>query len=569
VVSKQAAAQRIAVIGAGIAGTTAARELVRCGFTNVHLFEATERIGGRFYSRPINKRNLGGTPATYELGAMRISFFPKPGSNNSLTDYYVSLFDIKTQDFPNPGAPGVTTAVYMNDGLGPNPRSLAVNPIIFTNKEGLPHKINDPVLQSVEAKWQDFKRRARSVFRQEYYRQDLVSGPEAERGSPRRLSNWQLFWRKVERKYWRIDFRDLVTMPGTIDPERPWDFGGMGMNRLEADVFATIGAGDGGWGPFYDVSALWVIRTLLFGYADDLQLVIGKTQAGTGPLACRFKVIRRKHEENLPTLRDTRGGTFSHPIFLGIQSLAECMLFDTLGSQCSRTSYFDLACGDTGKRSPCEAGIGLFMSTEITRLERVITEQVEKFRLTFAYDGDATQSYSADYDYVIMTAPAWALQQLVTMDLGPKILPKEITKTLNSSHWIASKKVFFPLQARFWNPARPIPQVWVSDNVLQGVYAYKVRHDSVPEAETDHGAILISYTWEDDALKLLAYRDEELKRKCIEQFDRMLKDFQIGVTARDIIQTTERDGVTDIDYESGFVFEWLQQRAGARSSTGQ
>jgi tryptophan 2-monooxygenase len=71
---------------------------------------------------------------------------------------------------------------------------------------------------------------------------------------------------------------------------------------------------------------------------------------------------------------------------------------------------------------------------------------------------------------------------------------------------------------------------------------------------------LISYTWEDDALKLLPYRDDELKRKCIEQFDKMLKDFQIGVTARDIIQTTEKDGVTDIDYESGFVFEWLQQR---------
>jgi tryptophan 2-monooxygenase len=145
-VSQQGASKRIAVIGAGLAGATAARELVRCGFTNVHLFEATERIGGRLYSRPINEKNLSGTPTTYELGAMRVPFFPSPGSNNSLADYYVSLFDIKMQDFPNPGARGVKTAVYMNDGLGPDPRSRAVNPIIFTNEEGRPDEINDRIL---------------------------------------------------------------------------------------------------------------------------------------------------------------------------------------------------------------------------------------------------------------------------------------------------------------------------------------------------------------------------------------------------------------------------------------
>src|ERR1043165_249532 len=68
-VGEQASEKRIAVIGAGIAGVTAARELVRCGFKNVHVFEATERIGGRLSSQPVDEKRLSGTPTTYELGA--------------------------------------------------------------------------------------------------------------------------------------------------------------------------------------------------------------------------------------------------------------------------------------------------------------------------------------------------------------------------------------------------------------------------------------------------------------------------------------------------------------------
>src|SRR5580704_12014276 len=93
-VHEQATQKKIAIIGGGIAGVTAARELVRCGFKNVHLFEATDRIGGRLYSRPVDEKKLDGTPTTYELGAMRVPFFPEPKSKNSLTDYYVDRFDI-------------------------------------------------------------------------------------------------------------------------------------------------------------------------------------------------------------------------------------------------------------------------------------------------------------------------------------------------------------------------------------------------------------------------------------------------------------------------------------------
>jgi len=41
--------KKIAVIGAGAAGMTAARELYRCGF-DVTIFESSDRIGGRLFT---------------------------------------------------------------------------------------------------------------------------------------------------------------------------------------------------------------------------------------------------------------------------------------------------------------------------------------------------------------------------------------------------------------------------------------------------------------------------------------------------------------------------------------
>ena len=41
---------KICIIGAGITGLTAARELYRCGFNNVTVMEAGDRIAGRHYT---------------------------------------------------------------------------------------------------------------------------------------------------------------------------------------------------------------------------------------------------------------------------------------------------------------------------------------------------------------------------------------------------------------------------------------------------------------------------------------------------------------------------------------
>lgn len=52
------------------------------------------------------------------MGVMRMPFFDKPGSKNSVLDYYRKLFQITTQVFPNLGSKVVDTGIYLNNGYG-------------------------------------------------------------------------------------------------------------------------------------------------------------------------------------------------------------------------------------------------------------------------------------------------------------------------------------------------------------------------------------------------------------------------------------------------------------------
>jgi len=65
---------KICIIGAGITGLTSARELHRCGFTNITLLEKSTRIGGRHFTALGNNNiNTIGRPP-FEMGAMRMPF---------------------------------------------------------------------------------------------------------------------------------------------------------------------------------------------------------------------------------------------------------------------------------------------------------------------------------------------------------------------------------------------------------------------------------------------------------------------------------------------------------------
>lgn len=86
--------KKVAILGAGVAGLSAAFELRKLGF-DITIFEAREkRIGGRIYTYYFDKENYG------ELGAMRI-----PVSHET-TWHYINLFGLNTRPFiqVNPNA---------------------------------------------------------------------------------------------------------------------------------------------------------------------------------------------------------------------------------------------------------------------------------------------------------------------------------------------------------------------------------------------------------------------------------------------------------------------------------
>lgn len=491
---------RIAIVGAGVAGLAAARELFRCGFVNIDIYEASDRIGGRTYSIPAPNNHY----TTFEMGAMRMPFFwPSysnttswgPGSQNCVLDYYCSRFGITTQDFPDPGSPVVaSTGIYMNNGLGPDRHKPFSEPKlqIWDNTSGhTPPPA--PMLPAIYTRWTHFANM-------------VTTASAAVYGTPQ----WESFWHDVVSHYWAIDFHALVYMPAIqeYDPKKPGFFGGLGMvEKKEAWVFYVIGAGDGGWGAFFEISALYPIRTLLFGFGDHHQLVQGLFSGGTfrpGPF------YRQPVQDNL-------GHTLASPNYLGLQTVAECLFYEPVVSPLQNISLYEAT------QSPQLPGINLYTRNPVKEIER---EENGTLRITSPGIPDGKQAVIR-YDAVIVTPTTWAMEMgCVFQGFDYSTLPYEVSLSMKESHWITSCKVFYPLKQRYWevtNPNgvgfAPIPQVISTDTFLQDVYGFGVTVGSTE----DPGVLLVSYTWEDDASKLEAERDDAtLARKCLDELDRIL-----------------------------------------------
>jgi tryptophan 2-monooxygenase len=441
---------RVAVIGCGVAGLTAARELFRSGYTKIDLYEATDRLGGRTYSVPAS-----GQQTCYELGAMRLPFFnvssdDLPGENSVLA-WYTKEFGISYQPFPDPGSPVANTGIYLNDGYGPvREPAPGQQPSMLlwesATDPGVPPPT--PQLQAIYDRWNAFA----TMF---------IGAVSPVYGT----SDWTPLWQEIVSNYWEINFRDFAYLPviDQYDPAQPGNFGGLGLTQDQAQLLYTIGVGDGSWGAFYDISVLYIFRTMLFGYGNQHQLILGALQGGP---------------EQGAQLTDSRGNTFLGPTYLGVQSFADCMFFQPV--QSSHVSGSLYAAMQNGT-------VGLYTSTLVS----AITKTSEGIVIT----ADGLEN---TYDAVIMSPPTWAMQintSINDFDVA-KEWPFAVQTSFAMSHWIRSCKVMYALKERYWNVSK-IPQLLSTDIQLQGVYSYAA-------GDTDPGVILVSYTWEDDANKFLA-----------------------------------------------------------------
>lgn len=476
---------KICIIGAGVTGLTAARELLRCGFTHVTLLEQSHRIGGRHLSVVKSGQSplMGSTP--FEMGAMRMPLFnttgETPTEGQSLMAYYCKLFDLQLSDFPNPGTAQVrSTGIYLREGLldgQPEPQML-----IWKNPQGHTPPPTEK-LQQVYGKWRHFA--------------ELMTREVARiYGSPQ----WENQWASIVGRYQALSFRDLVTLPALTHwaAENPGDFGGLGMSQEESAIFYSIGIGDGSWGAFYDVCCLYPLRTAIFGFSSQLQLVHGRVDTDGNPIPSPYLGV--------PSLKDCNDLDFEPPRYLGLAALDECLMF-------TQTSVNGLSFYDHCRNR----GAGFLTDTSVTRLTKLYSGQL---RVTYDWKVSSSAEKSErheDFDSVIMTLPSWIIETHIQLEnFSQNMLPYSIINAYKTAHWETSCKVYAPLKKSFLSKNKKIPQVIVTDSFVHDVYAYRY-HDAYP-----YDCILLSYTWEDDATKLASFDDKTLVAKCITELDRIL-----------------------------------------------
>lgn len=498
--------KRIAIVGAGMAGTIIARELVKLGFNNITLIEGSNRIGGRLYSIP--PTNNAANPVTVsEMGAMRMPFFDENlnGSGrtirNCILDHFINLYDVTHGKFPNPGVSWETTkgtGIFLNEGAGTYPQIGGKKSIIqwaFTAEQtGTPEALpvpSDPnnILNVLLEKWSNF---AGLIINQgvDSWNQIINSGGDQD---PKNFNSlWRAkFWDALTQKYQGISFYQLAVLPV--------EDGGIGMNEAEVNLFYVIGAGDGSWGAFFKVSAMYVITTLLFGYGTDHQ-TIGK------PLV--------KCELNW---KDSYGNNIEF-VLRGLQALPEMNL--GLPAQYHTNAKPGIAASFMSKININQApggivpdGFNLYLNSKVIKYNKKnLLDKEGSIELTWESSNSA-QSVGT-FDHVFVTSSPWST--VFNSDISGEIVGYEMKRAMNVSHNIMSVKVMLPLKNNYFStsplPAAVyVPQMIASDTYILQVYAYAQPSEA--------GILALSYTWEDDSQKLLSEDDDKkLADKLLEKF---------------------------------------------------
>lgn len=216
----------VAIVGAGIAGISAAFELMKLGLRPI--IHESDRIGGRMRSEPF--KDGDGTFA--ELGAMRF-----PPSSRVLF-HYINLAGLETRGFPNPLAPDTPSTMIELAGMRHYARTKADLP---------------PLFHAVERAWSDA----------------LAEG-----------ADWQALTAAIRarnvgeiRRIWQplVERLDEESFSGFIAKSRA--FRELGFSARE--IFGQVGFGTGGWDTDFPNSILEILRVVATGADDDHLLVVG------------------------------------------------------------------------------------------------------------------------------------------------------------------------------------------------------------------------------------------------------------------------------------------------------
>ncbi|MDP3521018.1 MAG: NAD(P)/FAD-dependent oxidoreductase [Hydrogenophaga sp.] len=219
----------VAIVGAGMAGLTAAYELMKLGLKPV-VFEAS-RLGGRLRSQAFE----GGQGVVAELGGMRF-----PASSRAFW-HYVDLLGLGSQPFPNPLTSAAGCTVVDLAGQTHWARSLDDLPPLF-------REVADAWATALEdgAGFSGLQQALR------------------ERDVPR----LKALWDQLVPLWDDRTFYDFVAQSPAF----------AALSFRHREVFGQVGFGTGGWDSDFPNSMLEILRVVLTGCDEDQHLITGGVQ---------------------------------------------------------------------------------------------------------------------------------------------------------------------------------------------------------------------------------------------------------------------------------------------------
>lgn len=218
---------RVGIIGGGLSGMLAARELLRMGFQPV-VYEA-DQIGGRMRSVPFP----GHEDVVAEMGSMRF-----PPSSTTLF-HYLDEMGLETTAFPNPLAEATPSTVVDLKGETHFARTLADLPAVYT-------EVAEAWTKALEenAELQPL--------------QDAIRARDAAR--------LKEVWNDLIRRY------DDETFYGFLARSSAFQ-----SFRLR-EIFGQVGFGTGGWDTDYPNSILEILRVVMTAADDEHRGIVGGSQ---------------------------------------------------------------------------------------------------------------------------------------------------------------------------------------------------------------------------------------------------------------------------------------------------
>ena len=218
----------VAIVGAGMAGMTAAYELMKLGLKPV-VYEAS-RMGGRLRSQPFE----GGQGVVAELGGMRF-----PASSTAFF-HYVKLLGLESKPFPNPLTPAAGSTVVDLEGQTHYARTLADLP---------------PLFREVADAWADAL-------------DELGFGDLQQALRQRDVPRLKALWDALVPLWDDRTFYDFVAQSEAFSK----------LSFRHREVFGQVGFGTGGWDSDFPNTMLEILRVVLTGCDEDQHLIVGGVQ---------------------------------------------------------------------------------------------------------------------------------------------------------------------------------------------------------------------------------------------------------------------------------------------------